>query len=47
LRTRWRTGGVPVPRESFREDLLPPHLRMNCWSTYGQGVALAQSRRDA
>ena len=24
-----RTGGVPVPRDSFREDLLPPHLRMN------------------
>jgi ATP-dependent helicase HrpA len=24
-----RTGGVPVPRDSFREDVLPPHLRMN------------------
>jgi ATP-dependent helicase HrpA len=24
-----RTGGVPVPRDGFREDLLPPHLRMN------------------
>jgi ATP-dependent helicase HrpA len=24
-----RTGGVPVPRDAFREDLLPPHLRMN------------------
>ena len=25
----WRTGGVPVPRDAFREDQLPPHLRMN------------------
>jgi ATP-dependent helicase HrpA len=24
-----RTAGVPVPRDAFREDLLPPHLRMN------------------
>jgi ATP-dependent helicase HrpA len=24
-----RTGGTPVPRDAFREDLLPPHLRMN------------------
>ena len=24
-----RTGGVQVPRDAFREDLLPPHLRMN------------------
>jgi ATP-dependent helicase HrpA len=24
-----RTVGVPVPRDAFREDLLPPHLRMN------------------
>ena len=24
-----RTGGVPVPRDAFREDVLPPHLRMN------------------
>ncbi|MET0280485.1 MAG: ATP-dependent RNA helicase HrpA [Steroidobacteraceae bacterium] len=24
-----RTGGVPVKRGDFREDVLPPHLRMN------------------
>jgi ATP-dependent helicase HrpA len=24
-----RAVGVPVPRDAFREDLLPPHLRMN------------------
>jgi ATP-dependent helicase HrpA len=24
-----RAGGVPVPRDAFRDDQLPPHLRMN------------------
>ncbi len=24
-----RVGGVPVPRDAFRDDQLPPHLRMN------------------
>ena len=41
-----RTGGVQVPRDAFREDLLPPHLRMNfvLLDDAGQGDrALAQS----
>jgi ATP-dependent helicase HrpA len=39
-----RTGGVPVPRDSFREDLLPPHLRMNFVLVDDAGKVLARSR---
>jgi len=39
-----RTGGVPVPRDAFREDLLPPHLRMNFLLIDDAGKVLARSR---
>jgi ATP-dependent helicase HrpA len=39
-----RTGGVPVPRDAFREDLLPAHLRMNFLLVDDAGKVLARSR---
>jgi ATP-dependent helicase HrpA len=39
-----RTAGVPVPRDAFREDLLPPHLRMNFLLVDDDGKVLARSR---
>jgi ATP-dependent helicase HrpA len=39
-----RTGGVPVPRDAFREDVLPPHLRMNFLLIDDDGKVLARSR---
>ncbi len=45
-----RTGGVPVPRDSFREELLEPHLRMNfvlldeAEKVVGRSRSLAQLR---
>jgi ATP-dependent helicase HrpA len=40
----WRTGGVQVPRDAFREDLLPTHLRMNFLLVDDAGKVLARSR---
>jgi len=40
----WRTGGVQVPRDAFREDLLPPHLRMNFLLVDDDGKVVARSR---
>jgi ATP-dependent helicase HrpA len=39
-----RTGGVPVPRDSFREDVLPPHLRMNFLLLDDSDKVIARSR---
>jgi ATP-dependent helicase HrpA len=39
-----RTGGVPVPRDAFREDLLPPHLRMNFVLIDDADKVIARSR---
>jgi ATP-dependent helicase HrpA len=39
-----RTGGVPVPRDAFREDVLPPHLRMNFLLVDDNGTVIARSR---
>ena len=39
-----RTGGVPVPRDAFREDLLPPHLRMNFVLLDDADKVIARSR---
>ena len=39
-----RTGGVPVPRDAFREDLLPPHLRMNFVLLDDSDKVIARSR---
>jgi ATP-dependent helicase HrpA len=39
-----RTGGVPVPSDSFREDLLPPHLRMNFVLLDDADKVIARSR---
>ncbi len=39
-----RTAGVPVPRDAFREDLLPPHLRMNFVLMDDAAKVLARSR---
>ena len=39
-----RTGGVPVPRNSFREDVLPPHLRMNFLLLDDADKVIARSR---
>jgi ATP-dependent helicase HrpA len=39
-----RTGGVPVPRDAFREDLLPPHLRMNFVLIDDTDKVIARSR---
>ena len=39
-----RTGGVPVPRDAFREDLLPPHLRMNFLLIDDAEKVIARSR---
>jgi ATP-dependent helicase HrpA len=40
----WRTGGVQVPRDAFREDLLPPHLRMNFLLIDDTDRVIARSR---
>jgi ATP-dependent helicase HrpA len=39
-----RTGGVRVPRDSFREDVLPPHLRMNFLLLDEHDKVIARSR---
>jgi len=39
-----RTAGVPVPRDAFREDLLPPHLRMNFVLIDDAAKVIARSR---
>ncbi len=39
-----RTGGVPVPRDAFREDVLPPHLRMNFLLLDDAAKVIARSR---
>jgi len=39
-----RTGGVPVPRGAFREDLLPAHLRMNFVLLDDSDKVIARSR---
>ncbi len=39
-----RTGGVPVPRDAFREDVLPAHLRMNFLLVDDKGEVIARSR---
>jgi len=39
-----RTGGVQVPRDAFREELLPPHLRINFVLIDDAGKVLARSR---
>ncbi|MCC6171212.1 MAG: ATP-dependent RNA helicase HrpA, partial [Gammaproteobacteria bacterium] len=39
-----RDAGMPVPRDAFREDLLPPHLRMNFLLVDDTGRTLARSR---
>ena len=39
-----RTGGVQVPRDAFREDLLPPHLRMNFLLIDDADKVIARSR---
>lgn len=39
-----RTGGVEVPRDAFREDLLPPHLRMNFLLLDDTDKVIARSR---
>jgi ATP-dependent helicase HrpA len=39
-----RTYGVPVPRDSFREDQLPAHLRMNFVLVDDAGKTLAHAR---
>ena len=39
-----RTGGVPVPRDAFREDVLPPHLRMNFLLVNDKGEVIARAR---
>ena len=39
-----RTAGVPVPRDAFREDLLPPHLRMNFLLLDDADKVIARSR---
>ncbi|HET7810562.1 MAG TPA: ATP-dependent RNA helicase HrpA [Steroidobacteraceae bacterium] len=43
----WRTGGVQVPRDAFREELLPPHLRFNFVLIDDAGKVLARSRSFA
>ena len=40
----FRTAGVPVPRDAFREDLLPPHLRMNFVLLDDADKVIARSR---
>jgi len=40
----FRTGGVPVPRDAFREDQLPPHLRMNFLLLDDTDKVIARSR---
>jgi ATP-dependent helicase HrpA len=40
----WRTGGVQVPRDAFREDVLPPHLRMNFLLIDDTDKVIARSR---
>ncbi len=39
-----RTGGVPVPRDAFREEVLPPHLRMNFLLVDDAQKVIARSR---
>jgi ATP-dependent helicase HrpA len=43
----WHTGGVQVPRDAFREELLPPHLRMNFVLIDDAGKVLSRSRSFA
>ncbi len=39
-----RVGGIRVPRDSFREDVLPTHLRMNFLLVNEAGDVLARAR---
>src|SRR6185436_13106034 len=39
-----RTAGVEVPRDAFREDQLPPHLRMNFLLLDDADKVIARSR---
>jgi ATP-dependent helicase HrpA len=39
-----RTGGVLVPRDAFRDDQLPPHLRMNFVIVNDAGEEVARAR---
>ncbi|MCP5329023.1 MAG: ATP-dependent RNA helicase HrpA [Sinobacteraceae bacterium] len=39
-----QTGGVPVAPDAFREDSLPPHLRMNFLLLDDAGKVIARSR---
>jgi ATP-dependent helicase HrpA len=39
-----RTGGIVVPRDAFRDDLLPPHLRMNFLLLDDTDQVIARSR---
>jgi ATP-dependent helicase HrpA len=39
-----RTGGVPVPPDAFRDELLPPHLRVNFLLVDDAGRVLDRSR---
>jgi ATP-dependent helicase HrpA len=39
-----KTAGVEVPRDAFREDLLPPHLRMNFLLLDDADKVIARSR---
>ncbi len=39
-----RTHGVPVPRDAFRAELLPPHLRMNFLLLDDADKVIARSR---
>jgi ATP-dependent helicase HrpA len=39
-----RVGGVPVPRDAFRDDQLPPHLRMNFLLLDDADRVIARSR---
>ncbi|MEO8020073.1 MAG: ATP-dependent RNA helicase HrpA, partial [Pseudomonadota bacterium] len=39
-----RTGGVEVPSDAFRDDLLPPHLRMNFLLIDDAQKVIARSR---
>ncbi|MGC4029354.1 MAG: ATP-dependent RNA helicase HrpA [Steroidobacteraceae bacterium] len=39
-----RIGGVVVPHDAFREEVLPPHLRMNFLLVDDAGTVIARSR---
>jgi ATP-dependent helicase HrpA len=39
-----RVGGIRVPRDAFREEVLPPHLRMNFLLVDAAGEVIARAR---